>query len=76
MLKMLKILDSVWFQVKNNNATKNWILVAHKKSTSSQSLSRTSQNNSPCSEKGLTRRAKILVMHQETYYVRITLMIC
>ncbi|WMV06725.1 hypothetical protein MTR67_000110 [Solanum verrucosum] len=39
-------------QVENENPTKNWILVAHKKSTSSRSLSPTSQNNSPCSEKG------------------------
>ncbi|KAG5617134.1 hypothetical protein H5410_016958 [Solanum commersonii] len=41
-------------QVENENPTKNWTLVAHKKSTSSQSLSLTSQNNSPCSEKGST----------------------
>ncbi|KAG5602264.1 hypothetical protein H5410_033634 [Solanum commersonii] len=39
-------------QVENENPTKNWTLVAHKKSTSSWSLSPTSQNNSPCSEKG------------------------
>ncbi|KAG5588148.1 hypothetical protein H5410_048582 [Solanum commersonii] len=41
-------------QVENENPTKNWTLVAHKKSTSSWSLSPTSQNNSPCSEKGPT----------------------
>ncbi|KAG5598768.1 hypothetical protein H5410_030138 [Solanum commersonii] len=39
-------------QVENENPTKNWTLVAHKKSTSSRILSPTSQNNSPCSEKG------------------------
>ncbi|KAH0656529.1 hypothetical protein KY285_031411 [Solanum tuberosum] len=39
-------------QVENENPTKNWTLVAHKKSTSSRSLFPTSQNNSPCSEKG------------------------
>ncbi|KAK4728405.1 hypothetical protein R3W88_021393 [Solanum pinnatisectum] len=38
-------------QVETKNATKNWALVAHKNSTSYQSLSPTSQNNSPCSEK-------------------------
>ncbi|KAH0762691.1 hypothetical protein KY290_018764 [Solanum tuberosum] len=38
-------------QVENENQTKNWTLVAHKKLTSSRSLSSTSQNNSPCSEK-------------------------
>uniref|UniRef100_M1E050 NB-ARC domain containing protein n=1 Tax=Solanum tuberosum TaxID=4113 RepID=M1E050_SOLTU len=41
-------------QVENENATKNWTVVAHKKLTSSRILSPTSQNNSPCSEKGLT----------------------
>ncbi|XP_049343274.1 uncharacterized protein LOC125807577 [Solanum verrucosum] len=41
-------------QVENENPTKNWTLVAHKKSTNSRILSPTSQNNSPCSEKGLT----------------------
>ncbi|KAL3379135.1 hypothetical protein AABB24_000044, partial [Solanum stoloniferum] len=41
-------------QVENENPTKNWTLVAYKKSTSSRSLSPTSQNNSPCSEKGPT----------------------
>ncbi|WMV19713.1 hypothetical protein MTR67_013098 [Solanum verrucosum] len=39
-------------QVENENATKNWTLVAHKNSTSSRTLYPTSQNNSPCSEKG------------------------
>ncbi|WMV10680.1 hypothetical protein MTR67_004065 [Solanum verrucosum] len=41
-------------QVETKNATKNWILVPHKNSTSNRSLSPTSQNNSPCSEKGAT----------------------
>ncbi|KAH0689433.1 hypothetical protein KY289_016791 [Solanum tuberosum] len=41
-------------QVANENPTKNWTLVAHKKSTSSRIISPTSQNNSPCSEKGPT----------------------
>ncbi|KAG5632754.1 hypothetical protein H5410_004471, partial [Solanum commersonii] len=41
-------------QVENENPTKNWTLVAHKKSTSSRILFPTSQNNSPCSEKGPT----------------------
>ncbi|KAG5604161.1 hypothetical protein H5410_025653 [Solanum commersonii] len=41
-------------QVENDNPTKNWTMVAHKKSTSSRSLPPTSQNNSPCSEKGPT----------------------
>ncbi|KAH0679030.1 hypothetical protein KY284_020115 [Solanum tuberosum] len=41
-------------QVENENPTKHWTLVAHKKSTSSQILSPTSQNNSSCSEKGPT----------------------
>ncbi|KAH0645788.1 hypothetical protein KY290_034592 [Solanum tuberosum] len=41
-------------QVENENPTKNWTLVAHKKSTSSRSLSPTSNNNSPCSKKGPT----------------------
>ncbi|KAH0692463.1 hypothetical protein KY285_019560 [Solanum tuberosum] len=41
-------------QVETKNATKNWTLVAHKNSTSNRSLSPTSQNNSPCSEKGVT----------------------
>uniref|UniRef100_M1DPL6 NB-ARC domain containing protein n=1 Tax=Solanum tuberosum TaxID=4113 RepID=M1DPL6_SOLTU len=41
-------------QVENENPTKNWTLVTHKNSTSSRSLSPTSQNNSPCSEKGPT----------------------
>uniref|UniRef100_M1DBF0 NB-ARC domain containing protein n=1 Tax=Solanum tuberosum TaxID=4113 RepID=M1DBF0_SOLTU len=39
-------------QVENENATKNWTLIAHKNSTSSQIFSPTSQNNSPYSEKG------------------------
>ncbi|KAG5572956.1 hypothetical protein H5410_062722 [Solanum commersonii] len=39
-------------QVETKNAIKNWTLVAHKNSTSNQSLSPTSQNSSPCSEKG------------------------
>ncbi|KAG5610005.1 hypothetical protein H5410_021286 [Solanum commersonii] len=43
-----------FLQVENENATKNWTLAAHNKSTSSQILPPTSQNNSPCSEKGLT----------------------
>ncbi|KAG5591217.1 hypothetical protein H5410_041731 [Solanum commersonii] len=43
-----------FLQVENENATKNWTLVAYKKSTSSQILSPNGQNNSPCSEKGLT----------------------
>ncbi|KAG5604741.1 hypothetical protein H5410_026233 [Solanum commersonii] len=55
-------------QVENENTTKNWTLVAHKNSTSSRTLSPTSQNNSPCSEKGVTGAGKILVMPQETYY--------
>jgi len=42
-------------QVETKNATKNWTLVAHKNSTSNRSLFPTSQNNSPCSEKGATR---------------------
>ncbi|KAG5572606.1 hypothetical protein H5410_062372 [Solanum commersonii] len=41
-------------EVENENATKNWTVVAHKKLTSSRILSPTSQNNSPCSEKGPT----------------------
>ncbi|KAH0642842.1 hypothetical protein KY289_033816 [Solanum tuberosum] len=41
-------------QVETKNATKNWTLVAHKNSTSNRSLSPTSQNNSPCNEKGGT----------------------
>ncbi|KAH0683477.1 hypothetical protein KY290_022095 [Solanum tuberosum] len=41
-------------QVETKNATKNWTLVVHKNSTSNRSLSPTSQNNSPCSEKGAT----------------------
>uniref|UniRef100_M1DEF5 NB-ARC domain containing protein n=1 Tax=Solanum tuberosum TaxID=4113 RepID=M1DEF5_SOLTU len=41
-------------QVENENPTKIWTLIAHKKSTSSQILSPTSQNNSLCSEKGPT----------------------
>ncbi|KAG5592722.1 hypothetical protein H5410_043236 [Solanum commersonii] len=41
-------------QVETKNATKNWTLVAHKNSTSNRSLSPTSQNNFPCSEKGAT----------------------
>ncbi|XP_049399983.1 uncharacterized protein LOC125864091 [Solanum stenotomum] len=41
-------------QVENENPTKNWTLIAHKKSTSSRSIFPTSQNNSPCSEKGPT----------------------
>ncbi|KAG5589759.1 hypothetical protein H5410_040273 [Solanum commersonii] len=39
-------------QVETKNATKNWTLVAHKNSTCNRSLFPTSQNNSPCSEKG------------------------
>ncbi|KAG5625174.1 hypothetical protein H5410_010392 [Solanum commersonii] len=39
-------------QVENENPTKNWTLVAHKRSTSNRSISPTSQNNSPCSENG------------------------
>ena len=68
-------------QVEKENPTKNWTLVEHKKSTSSRSLSPTSQNNSPCIEKGPTgifmtvRRGKILVIPQETYYVRIALLL-
>ncbi|KAH0672230.1 hypothetical protein KY284_023317 [Solanum tuberosum] len=67
--------------IENENPTKNWTLVAYKKSTSSRILSPTSQNNSPCSENArlrffmTVRRGKILVMPQETYYVRITLML-
>ncbi|KAK4719911.1 hypothetical protein R3W88_018249 [Solanum pinnatisectum] len=38
-------------QIENENPTKNWTLVSHKKSTSSRILSPTSQNNSPFSEK-------------------------
>ncbi|KAK6778151.1 hypothetical protein RDI58_024869 [Solanum bulbocastanum] len=41
-------------QVETKHATKNWTLAAHKNSTSNWSLSPTSQNNSPCSEKGAT----------------------
>uniref|UniRef100_M1CFU0 NB-ARC domain containing protein n=1 Tax=Solanum tuberosum TaxID=4113 RepID=M1CFU0_SOLTU len=41
-------------QVENENPIKNWTLVAHKRSTSSRSISPTSQNNSPCSEKSST----------------------
>ncbi|KAH0693895.1 hypothetical protein KY285_020992 [Solanum tuberosum] len=41
-------------QVETKNATKNWTLVVHKNSTSNRSLSPTSKNNSPCSEKGAT----------------------
>ncbi|KAH0781814.1 hypothetical protein KY290_001412 [Solanum tuberosum] len=48
-----KLIEHV-LQVENENPTKNWTLVAHKKSTSSRILSPTSQNNSPCSEKGPT----------------------
>ncbi|KAK4736806.1 hypothetical protein R3W88_000503 [Solanum pinnatisectum] len=68
-------------QVANENPTKNWTLVTHKKSTSSQIISPASQNNSPCSEKVrleifmIVRRGKILVMPHETYYVRIALML-
>ncbi|KAG5581936.1 hypothetical protein H5410_052563 [Solanum commersonii] len=42
-------------QVENENATYNWTLVAHNKSTSSRTLSLTSQNNSLYSEDGATR---------------------
>ncbi|KAG5609867.1 hypothetical protein H5410_021148 [Solanum commersonii] len=41
-------------KVETKNATKNWTLVAHKNSPSNRSLSPTSQNNSPCSENGVT----------------------
>ncbi|WMV39824.1 hypothetical protein MTR67_033209 [Solanum verrucosum] len=41
-------------EVENENPTKNWTPVAHKKLTNSRILSPTSQNNSPCSEKGPT----------------------
>ncbi|KAK4721256.1 hypothetical protein R3W88_011489 [Solanum pinnatisectum] len=41
-------------KIETKNATKNWTLVAHKNSTSNRSLSPTSQNNSPCSENGVT----------------------
>ncbi|KAG5600334.1 hypothetical protein H5410_031704 [Solanum commersonii] len=41
-------------QAANENPTKNWTLVAHKKSTSSRIISPTTQNNSPCNEKGPT----------------------
>uniref|UniRef100_M1DE21 NB-ARC domain containing protein n=1 Tax=Solanum tuberosum TaxID=4113 RepID=M1DE21_SOLTU len=41
-------------QVKTKNATQNWTLVAQKNSTSNRNPSSTSQNNFPCSEKGVT----------------------
>ncbi|KAG5610584.1 hypothetical protein H5410_021865 [Solanum commersonii] len=41
-------------QVETKNATKNWTLVAQKNPTTNRSLSPTSQNNSPCNEKGAT----------------------
>ncbi|KAG5606417.1 hypothetical protein H5410_027909 [Solanum commersonii] len=53
-------------QVENENQTKNWTLVAHKKSTSSRSLSPTSQNNSPCSEKGSTENFHNSEKRQDT----------
>ncbi|XP_049386891.1 uncharacterized protein LOC125851145 [Solanum stenotomum] len=53
-------------QVENENPTKNWTLVAHKKSTSSRSLSPTSQNNSPCSEKGPTENFHDSEKRQDT----------
>ncbi|KAG5581982.1 hypothetical protein H5410_052609 [Solanum commersonii] len=53
-------------QVENENPTKNWTLVAHKKSTSSWSLSPTSQNNSPCSEKGSTENFHDSEKRQDT----------
>ncbi|KAG5583581.1 hypothetical protein H5410_054208 [Solanum commersonii] len=53
-------------QVENENPTKNWTLVAHKKSTSSWSLSPTSQNNSPCSEKGPTENFHDSEKRQDT----------
>ncbi|KAG5618108.1 hypothetical protein H5410_017932 [Solanum commersonii] len=52
--------------VENENPTKNWTLIAHKKSTSSQILSPTSQNNSPCSEKGPTRNFHDSKKRQDT----------
>ncbi|KAG5614091.1 hypothetical protein H5410_013915 [Solanum commersonii] len=55
-------------QVENENPTKNWTLVAHKKSTSSWSLSPTSQNNSPCSEKGPTENFHDSEKRQDTNY--------
>ncbi|KAG5582894.1 hypothetical protein H5410_053521 [Solanum commersonii] len=53
-------------QVENENPTKNWALVAHKKPTSSWSLSPTSQNNSPCSEKGPTENFHDSEKRQDT----------
>ncbi|KAH0697025.1 hypothetical protein KY290_014455 [Solanum tuberosum] len=53
-------------QVENENPTKNWTLVAHKKSTSSRSHSPTSQNNSPCSEKGPTENFHDSEKRQDT----------
>ncbi|KAG5570601.1 hypothetical protein H5410_060367 [Solanum commersonii] len=46
--------------------TKNWTLVAHKKSTNSRILSPTSQNNSPCSERGLTENFHDSEKRQDT----------
>ncbi|KAG5609441.1 hypothetical protein H5410_020722 [Solanum commersonii] len=53
-------------QVENENPTKNWTLVAHKKSTSSWSLFPTSQNNSPCSGKGPTENFHDSEKRQDT----------
>ncbi|KAG5572974.1 hypothetical protein H5410_062740 [Solanum commersonii] len=53
-------------QVENENPTKNWTLVAHKKSTSSRILSPTSQNNSPCSEKDPTENFHDSEKRQDT----------
>ncbi|KAG5621644.1 hypothetical protein H5410_006862 [Solanum commersonii] len=47
-------------QVENENATKNWTLVAHKNVTSSRTLSLTSQNNSPCSGKAIGKDGTIM----------------
>ncbi|KAG5610605.1 hypothetical protein H5410_021886 [Solanum commersonii] len=53
-------------QVENENPTKNWTLVAHKKSNSSKILSPTGQNNSSCSEKGSTKNFHYIEKRQDT----------
>jgi len=68
-------------QVENENQTKNWTLVAHKKSTSSRILPRLVKIILHVVKRVqlrifmIVRRGKILVMSQETYYFRIALML-
>ncbi|KAK4712554.1 hypothetical protein R3W88_007067 [Solanum pinnatisectum] len=56
----------MFLQVANENPTKNLTLVAHKKSTSRRIISPTSQNNSPCSEKGPTENFHDSKKRQDT----------